>query len=58
MSDPRATALHLHAEFAAHGGVTAVFSSKVRDYVAYRPSYPQALTDFLLSRITGRMRSA
>jgi SAM-dependent methyltransferase len=28
-----------------------VFSNKVRDYVAYRPGYPQALSEFLRSRV-------
>jgi SAM-dependent methyltransferase len=35
------SALHKHYE--AQGGVTAVFSSKVADYVASRPDYPAAL---------------
>ncbi len=37
----------LGAAYAASGGVTSVFSSKVNDYVRARPAYPAALFDAL-----------
>ena len=37
----------LRSHYAADGGVRAVFSSKVADYVASRPDYPAALFDSL-----------
>jgi SAM-dependent methyltransferase len=39
------TALHKHYDTA--GGVTAVFSAKVADYIASRPDYPAALLEEL-----------
>ena len=50
MSDPNHPAdsgQSLRSLFAAQGGVHAVFSGKVADYVASRPDYPAALFDAL-----------
>jgi SAM-dependent methyltransferase len=44
MSD---TGAHLRSLYAPDGGVRAIFSAKVADYVASRPDYPQALFDAL-----------
>ncbi len=40
---------HLRALYAPDGGVHAAFTSKVADYVASRPDYPEALFDALES---------
>lgn len=44
------TSPDLAAAYAASGGVTGVFSTKVDDYVRSRPTYPAALFDALQSR--------
>jgi SAM-dependent methyltransferase len=40
----------LRALYTASGGVSEVFSTKVRDYLASRPDYPDALFDALAAR--------
>jgi SAM-dependent methyltransferase len=40
----------LHKNYETAGGVAAVFSSKVADYIASRPDYPAALFDELATR--------
>ena len=40
---------HLRALYAHDGGVHAAFTSKVADYVASRPDYPDALYDLLVA---------
>ena len=41
------TGTKLRSLYAGHGGVRAIFSSKVADYVASRPDYPVELFDGL-----------
>ena len=41
------TGAHLRSLYAPDGGVRAIFSAKVADYVASRPGYPAALFDAL-----------
>ena len=43
----RDTGAQLRSLYAAEGGVRAIFSSKVADYAASRPDYPEALFDAL-----------
>lgn len=43
------TGAHLRSLYAPDGGVRAIFSTKVADYVASRPDYPEALFDALCS---------
>jgi len=47
MTDARDTGTALRSLYEPEGGVRAVFSSKVADYMASRPDYPQALFDGL-----------
>jgi SAM-dependent methyltransferase len=53
---PRETDDFLRSLYVEQGGVRGVFSSKVTDYVASRPDYPDALYDAL--RATGALSDA
>ena len=46
----RDTGTALRSQYAAQGGVATIFSSKVADYIAARPDYPQGLFDALIAR--------
>ena len=54
MTDPD-TGAALRSLYAPRGGVAEVFSTKVRDYLASRPDYPDALFDAL--RAAGVLRA-
>ena len=50
MTDKQNTGLKLRSLYESDGGVRAVFSSKVADYIASRPDYPAALLETLKTR--------
>jgi len=56
-SDGPKTGKRLHSLFAADGGATAAFTSKVDDYVAARPPYPRQLFAFF-SEVVGIKKGA
>jgi SAM-dependent methyltransferase len=50
MTDPAGTGAALRSLYAPQGGVRAIFSGKVADYMASRPDYPQAFLDAVVAR--------
>jgi SAM-dependent methyltransferase len=50
MLDRPDTGAELRSLYAPEGGVRAIFSGKVAEYIASRPDYPQALFDALVLR--------